>query len=97
MKVIARTNHGYLVETTDEELCHAAGYVSLASLPGARRVDAYYTWEIPIGTIIHPTLTHTYLQKLRDHEAKCKSSAAFLRGMADMIDSSLPTTIIPPE
>lgn len=99
MKVIARTANGYLVEATADELANAAGYNSAYGAPGAIRRDGQYSYEyaFPIGTEIKPAATHVYLQKLREHEEKCKSSAAFLRGMADMLDAAMPTTIVPPE
>ena len=100
MKVIAKTDSGYLVEATGEELARAAGYRWLNSdVPGAKIERGSYSekWVLPIDTKIDVSAAHDYLRNLRDSEDKCKSSAAFLRGMADMIDAALPTTIVPPD
>jgi hypothetical protein len=99
MRVIAKTDNGYLVEATGDELAHAAGYRLVNSnIPGARVERGSYSdeWVLPINTKVDVTAAHNYLHELRQQEDKVKSSAAFLRGMADMMDAALPTTIIPP-
>lgn len=98
MKVIARTGSGYLVETTADELAQAAGYRAAfyadGRLPGFN-LDHYQL--LPIGTVVLPAKAQAYLEALRNQEKKCKDSAAFLRGMADMLDAAMPTTIVPPD
>lgn len=99
MKVIAKTNTGYLVEATADELAQAAGYRHFAAAvhraPGFIYND-YHVSQIPIGTVVHVDKAQSYLEALHSQEKKCRDSAAFLRGMADMLDAALPTTIIPP-
>lgn len=99
MKIIGKTAKGYLVEADPTELALCAGYSSFyaASVRGSGFTRDHNGRElVALGAQIKVDATFRYLEKLRENEAKCKSSAAFLRGMADMIDAAMPTTIIPP-
>lgn len=98
MRIIGSTENGYLVEANGEELACAAGFRWPHEVPGVKQRDGRYhrEWYFPIGFIINPTEATKYMQSLRENEAKCRSSAALLRGMADMIDAALPTTAIAP-
>jgi len=87
MKIIAKTECGYLVEATDIELLNAAGHEH---------------WEAdkllgrhPIGRTIVVTATHNYLKTLRGKEETLRAAAEQFRAMATFMEQSLPTTIIP--
>jgi len=82
MKIIGTTYNGCLAEVSADELTILIGY-------SVRHIE--------IGTVFNILPAIAYLRKLHDQEKKCRDSAAFLRGMADMLDAALPTTIIPPE
>lgn len=98
MKIIAvvkASRYGdatFLVEATQAELCAAAGVSSynVQKITGRKDND-----QMQIGDIIAPTLAYEWHTRVRDQEKKCRDSAAFLRGMADMMDAALPTTVIP--
>lgn len=97
MKIIGRTNHGYIVEATDVELANAAGFNEPFQAPGFERDNgSYHRGWFKVGTEFHPIETHQYLTKLRDQEAKVRQSETHLRALADMLHAALPTTIIPP-
>lgn len=96
MKIIATTSTGYLVEATGEELANAAGYRNISDVPGAIRIDHGWSWSFKIGATFKPDAALLYIQELRRHEEKIKSSASMLRALADMLAGALPTTMIPP-
>lgn len=104
MKIIGRTESGYIVEAEANELARCAGFASAYSAaeagdhqkPNGFSRDHYSRPSIAFGTKIEVNATFRYLENLREQEAKCKSSAAFLHGMADMLDGAMPTTLIPP-
>ena len=98
MKIIGKTGHGFLVEMSSSEIAYCGGYIADNRVPGWRSTSSYAgEGTFPVGLEIEVTKIFQYLEKLRDHEDKVRSSAAFLRGMADMIDLGLPTTVVPPE
>lgn len=95
MKIIATTPTGYLVEATGEELANAAGYRSASDVPGAIKENHRWEWSFKVGTTFKPDAAFLYLQELRRHEEKIKSSMSMLRALADMLAGALPTTMIP--
>lgn len=100
MKVIGKTDRGYLVEATTEELTVCAGYRKAEDLPGwSYNSSRENSWQgkLPIGTTIDVTAAHTYLQKLREAESPVKAAAKFMRELAGMVEGCLPTTIVLPD
>lgn len=98
MKIIAKTAKGYLVEASQAELTHVAGYFHATEVPGWQR-EGYssYNGSFPIGTEIKPSASYDYLKKLREAEADVKKSEGMLRALADMLHQALPETIVPPD
>lgn len=94
MKVIGKTQNGFLVEASEDELAKCAGFETTWHMPIIK--DRHpRTWHL--GDEIKVTETHTYLGKLRANERQVKDSAQFLRAMADMVAGALPSTIVPAE
>lgn len=93
MKIIGKTEDGYLVEATDKEICYAAGYRYTTQMPNASK----YGDTFRIGTVVNVTTAHVFIHDLRENETKCRAAAALLCGMAQMIEGAMPTTIIPPK
>ena len=98
MKIIGKTESGYLVEASALELANSAGYAHPCEAPCFKRSDSYnsYVGYFPIGAEFKPTLSFDYLRQLRQHEDKVKTSESILRALADMLHGALPTTVIPP-
>jgi spore maturation protein SpmA len=99
MKIIGKTENGYIVEATDDELAHAAGYHAGYAAPGwdANLGGRWGRGAFPIGTKLKVTDAHRYMQELRNGEDKARDSAAQLKALATMISAALPTTVIPPK
>lgn len=98
MKIIGKTRTGYLVEATEEELGHCAGWSYPTQHAGYQKGYSgnNYVSGFPIGTVIEVTAAHTYLEMLHDAEKPVKAAAKFMRELAGMIEGCLPTTIVPP-
>lgn len=94
MKVIASTNAGYLVEMTADEVAKAAGFHSSYN----------DTWEKmnggrnpKIGSVLDVKAAYDFHSRISQAQEKCTQSAGFLRGLADMIERSLPDVITHPD
>lgn len=96
MKIIGKTDTGYIVYATGDELAQAAGYYSLYSARGKISGLDDRSITLPIGAEINVTKTHRYLEDLRNKDAEVSKSVTLLRALADMLHSALPTTIVPP-
>lgn len=98
MKIIGRQGGKYILTATDTEIAHACGYKAANEMPSWEFQRGGRPWEGTLSDsfMYMPSAAQNYLAELREHEEKTRSSAAFLRGMADMIDGALPTTVIPP-
>lgn len=99
MKVIAKTDGGYLVEATLGELVQVAGesYVNKADF--TTEVPSGYgkKWTIPIGSTVNVSERFQILDALEKSRDRVLGSAAALRGMAELIDKSIPEGLtLPP-
>lgn len=98
MKIIGKSATDYLVEASEYELMLAAGFNSVHN-DGWKKLLAGTGWDakyLPIGTVINVTAAYNFHRRIADHQDKARSSAAFLRGLADMLDGAMPDVIIPP-
>lgn len=97
MKIIGKTEGGYIVEATSEELSNAAGYRTAADAPGWTSGHRYYgDGTFAIGTKFKVTETHKFLHDLRQQEAKVRDAAAQLKALSQMMTAALPSTVVPP-
>ncbi|MCM0751580.1 hypothetical protein DEA98_10450 [Brucella pseudogrignonensis] len=95
MKIIAQTGKAYLVEMTADEIAMAAGFSSTyndewAKKNGGRR-------DPVIGSELNVNAAYRFHSRISEAQEKCVQSAGFLRGLADMIERSLPDVITQPE
>ncbi|KAB2699387.1 hypothetical protein F9K79_09850 [Ochrobactrum sp. Kaboul] len=95
MKIIAQTGKAYLVEMTADEIAMAAGFSSTyndewAKKNGGRR-------DPVIGSELNVKAAYRFHSRISEAQEKCVQSAGFLRGLADMIERSLPDVITQPE
>jgi len=99
MKVIAQTDGGYLVEATLGELVHVAGESYINKVDFTKEVPAGYgkKWTIPIGSTVNVSERFKILQAMEESRDRVMGSAAALRGMAELIDKSIPEGLtLPP-
>lgn len=99
MKIIGKTDKGFIVEATEDELARCAGLRwSGGSFDQACGIADGYGRDkkIRIGCVIDVTAATEYVYKIKEHEKACRDSARILRTLADMVDGALPTTIIDP-
>jgi hypothetical protein len=101
MKVVGRTDEGYLVQISESEIG-----ICLGLGPYPNYGDTTLAWQratglaenqyIKTGTVIDVRAAHAYLETLRDNQTKARGCADVLRQLADMITSGLPKVVIPP-
>lgn len=104
MKIIGKTKDGFLVEATEQELIHVAGY----RYEGSFRDASPECWEsknnggwgsthsLKVGTEIAPAPGFKKLIDLRDSESSLHATGKTLRHIADMLEGAMPVTMIPP-
>lgn len=98
MKIIGKTEGGYIVEATSDELAKAAGYPDATKAPGFVQGHRYYgDGTFAIGTKFKVIETYKFLHDLRCNEQKVRDAAAQLKALAQMMTAALPTTVVPPE
>lgn len=95
MKIIGKTDRGFIVEADADELAQAAGYRSAWSW--AHGLNVKQEQILTIGTVIQTTVAVQWLEKLREKEKGVRGAAAFMRQLADHVEAGLPSTIVPPE
>lgn len=97
MKIIGQTAGGYLVEVSADEIAKAAGYRSdydadFVTAAGRRSIHD----PIRIGTKIDVRAAFDLHSRITHAEEQAKSSAGFLRGLADILENAMPSVVIPP-
>jgi hypothetical protein len=101
MKIVGKTDNGYLVETTEREMAISCGF-DYESEKGWREHtnDARDKYrgreELKIGGTIEIIAAHNYLNKLREKEATVRTTAKIMRELAEMMDAGVPTAVVPP-
>lgn len=94
MKVIGKTDTGYLVEANLAELVHLSGesWVQKAGFvkQQAARSGYGYDADIPIGTVIEVSPRFKRLEELEAARDRVLSSVSSLRGLADLLDKAIP-------
>ena len=101
MKVIAKTDAGYLVEATLGELVNVAGSERLDQV-GFVKERAGSTgygrdWHIPIGSTVNVSERFKVLDAMEKGRDRVLGSAAALRGMAELVEKSIPEGLtLPP-
>jgi len=101
MKVIAKTDAGYLVEATLGELAQVAGSPRIDKVDFVKETVASSgygrDWTIPIGSTVNVSERFKTLQAMEESRDRVLGSAAALRGMAELIDKSIPEGLtLPP-
>lgn len=92
MKIIGKTDNGYLVEATETELAIAAGFNSSYDGSWPFRENR----SIPSGTKIDVTAARDWHSRIRNDSHGAKKCVDLLRGLAEMIDGALPDVVIAP-
>jgi len=108
MKIVGRTDNGYLCQISEEEIGIITGFGRYPTY-GDRKEDFYRATgrpkptgsygsygEIPTDTTINVSEMHSYIRDLREKENKAKQLARTLTELAEMITSGLPTIAIAP-
>lgn len=101
MKVIAKTDAGYLVEATLGELVNVAGSERLdqVGFVKERTGSTGYgrDWHIPIGSTVNVSERFKVLDAMEKSRDRVLGSVAALRGMAELIEKSIPEGLtLPP-
>ncbi len=101
MKIIAKTDGGYLVETTEHELAQACGFrwdtdKDWRQHTASARNRNEHNQPLAIGGEIQVIPANGYLQQLRDKEATVRVAGKTLRELSELMLGALPTAVIPP-
>ena len=91
MKVIAKTEGGFLVQATETELANAAGFHAYSAPWRGDRS------ELKLGTIIKVSDNYAYFESIREAGKTVNAKADQLRKLADLIDSGIPTIVVVPK
>lgn len=99
MKVIGKTEAGYLVEASLGELVNVAGesYLNMVEFT-QESPDGYgRKWVIPIGSTVNVTERFRALDAMEKARDQVIGSAAALRGLAELLEKSIPEGLtVPP-
>ena len=100
MKIVAQVNEDYLCQVSLTEISIIIGYGQYPNYGGAgeyfKKIKDGHS-RLKAGTTIDITQGFSFVRQLTENETKLKSSANVLRQLADMIESGIPTMIVPPE
>ena len=99
MKIIGQTNDGFLVAMTAEEIAKAAGYSGIYDegwMTALKRAGRYDRETPPIGMKIEVQAAYDFHSRVQQHEAAARKSAGTLRALADLLDGSMPSVVLPP-
>lgn len=100
MKVIAKTDAGYLVEATLGELVQVAGSDRVDKVDFVKETSGSNGygrgWSIPIGSTVNVSERFRVLDAMEKSRERVLGSAAALRGMAELIEKSIPEGLTPP-
>lgn len=99
MKIIGRTSKGYLIEATETEISHVAGFRHtrddewrrFLKLSGGLRQNG----GVVEGTEIPVSDLWNRLGKFRESEESLKRHAQTLHAMAEMLEAALPSVRFP--
>lgn len=100
MKIVGRTDTGYLVEATEAELANIAGHAYPNQAPWAELTKSTGyggAKPIPTGTKIEVTKRFQHLEVLQRREKEVRDAAATLRALADLMVTQMPSVKFPPE
>lgn len=81
MKVIAKTDKGYILEATEREVANYAGYYY-------ERSHGYRQPRIGCEIVVSPM--YSQLEKLKETEKSLISCQSTLRGLADLLEVQAP-------
>jgi hypothetical protein len=103
MKIVGRTDDGYLAQISDGEIGICLGFGPYPSYGDTK--EAWYKATsqdsrnpgIKTGTKIDVYAAHNYLRTLAEKQEQAKVCASVLRQLADMITTGLPAVVIPPQ
>jgi len=104
MKVVAKTDKGYLVQISYEELGVITGFGKYPAYGSDEKKakfckavgikDSHST--IPTDTVIEVISGVDYIARIRNKATTVKKTANELRELADLLDKSIPDILIPP-
>ena len=102
MKIVGKTDKGYLCQVSETEIGIVTGYGKYPTY-GDRKDDFYRATgrargehSIPTDTEIAVVEMHSYIRELRSKQQKAKQLAHTLVELAEMITSGLPEVSIVP-
>lgn len=94
MKIIGKTDTGYLVEASLAELVQVSGesWVNKAGFVQQTQSSSGYGRDahIPLGTIIEVSPRFKRLEELEAARDRVLGSISSLRGLADLLDKAIP-------
>lgn len=103
MKVVARTKSGVMVEMTDEELAHVAGYNSTTEAGTADKTriantnDHSWNWRFRLGVEIQVSPMWDWMTKARDTFKKITDTGKLLHGLAEVLENAPPAALVDPD
>jgi hypothetical protein len=83
MKVIGKTEDGYIIDASGDEVANLIGYYGTYSLRDSNRV-------IYVGDKINISGMYKQLYNLKNNEPKLKEVVKTLRGLADLLEPCCP-------
>lgn len=101
MKIIGKTENGYLVETTENEIAQAFGFDWSSDrdfIEATRRARSNNAGNsLMIGAEIQIGEAHRYLAQLRDKELAVRTAGKTLRELSELMLAGVPTAVAPPK
>jgi len=97
MKIIGTTATGFLVDMTEDEIATAMGYRSTYDTAYRKWREGGSTYAGPkfVGRDIPLVGTPGRLREIQANEARARDCARVLKALGDMVEASLPSTMIP--
>ena len=104
MRVVGKTDKGYLCQITVDEMGMIMGFGKYPSYGSEEKKQAFRKAlgksdrmeEIPTNTDIQIHVGMDYIESVRSRIKTAKSAATALRELAEMLESPAPTVILPP-
>lgn len=97
--IIGRTSDGYIITASENDVAQICGF-RWSNSDFSRHAKALGAMDdrgnLRTGAKLPVEANFTYIDRLRDRENTVRAGAKVLRELADMIETGLPSVIIPP-
>jgi len=103
VKIIGKSESGFIISATQEELMLCAGCDHMETFV-KQNGDAFvntkssykWEWSFKIGAEFDVTTSYKWMQKLRETEKQILASAEILSNLSEMLRGGIPSAIIGP-